>query len=118
MPSAAESLETEESRLRAAYEKRRRGELYSRFNPGHLFLCHEREKHFLKLLSRYDCRKVDAKKILEIGCGTGDLLRDLIKWGANPANITGVDVLPDRISEANRLCPTGMHIQQGNAANL
>jgi SAM-dependent methyltransferase len=55
---------------------------------------------------------------LEIGCGAGDLLRDFVKWGARPENVTGIDLIEDRISEARHLCPTGMRIEPGNAASL
>jgi len=118
MPASAESLKAEESRIRAAYATRRNLYLYSRFNRACLFMVEERERCFLEALSRYRCVPLATKKILEIGCGTGDLLRDFVQWGANPENVTGVDVLPDRVSEATRLCPPGMRIQQANAANL
>jgi len=118
MPTSAESLRAEESRIQEAYARRKSGRLYSRFNPGHLFLVQEREKRFVALLSRHGCVPLEEKRILEIGCGTGDLLRDFVKWGANPHNVAGVDLLPDRVSEALRLCPKEMRIARGNAANL
>jgi ubiquinone/menaquinone biosynthesis C-methylase UbiE len=115
---SSESLKAEESRIKEAYARRRSGDLYSRFNSAHLFMVQERERHFLSLLSRYGCAALEKKKILEIGCGTGDLLRDLVKWGARPENVTGIDLLPDRVAEAAHLCPKEMRIEQGNAANL
>jgi ubiquinone/menaquinone biosynthesis C-methylase UbiE len=118
MLGSVKSLQAEESRIRAAYEKRGNGELYSRFNPAHLLLLQQREKEFLALLAQQRCVPLTHRTILEIGCGTGDILRDFIKWGASPANITGIDLLADHISEAIRLCPNGMHIKQANAAEL
>jgi ubiquinone/menaquinone biosynthesis C-methylase UbiE len=118
MPASAESLKAEESRIQAAYARRRSGDLYSRFNPAYLFMVQDREKHLLKLLSAYECIPLETKKILEIGCGNGDLLRDFIKWGARPENIIGIDLLPDRVAEAIHLCPKAIDIQQGNAAKL
>src|ERR1700730_6173294 len=115
---SSDPLSAEESRIREAYERRRNGDLYSRFNPAYLFIVQERERHFLKLLLRYGCAPLEKKKILEIGCGTGDLLRDFVKWGARPENITGIDLLPERVSEATHLCPQEMQLQQGNAASL
>lgn len=56
--------------------------------------------------------------ILEVGCGSGDLLRDFIKWGARPENITGIELLPERVADAAHLCPKSMQICQGNAAAL
>jgi SAM-dependent methyltransferase len=114
----AESLQAEESRIQAAYARRKNTGLYSRFNAGHLFMAQERERRFLDLLARYGHASLATKTILEIGCGTGDLLRDLVKWGARPENMRGIDVLSERVSEAARLCPEAMRIQRGNAASL
>jgi ubiquinone/menaquinone biosynthesis C-methylase UbiE len=118
MPTTAESLTVEESRIRRAYARRRNDNLYSRFNPAYLFMVQEREKRVLSLLSRRGCVPFEAKKILEIGCGTGGLLRDFVKWGARPENVTGIDLLPDRVCEAIHLCPKAMRIEHGNAAHL
>ena len=117
MPTA-DALKAEETRIQEAYARRRKGDLYSRFNPAHLFIVQQREKGFLELLLRHGCAPLQTKKILEIGCGTGDNLRDFVKWGALPENVTGIDLLTDRIAEAVRLCPAKMRIQAGNAANL
>ncbi|MGH8546950.1 MAG: class I SAM-dependent methyltransferase [Gammaproteobacteria bacterium] len=114
---SSDSLKAEESRIQQVYG-RRRSDLYSRFNPAQLFVMQEREQRFLKLLLSHRCTPLETKKILEIGCGTGDLLRDFVNWGARPENVTGIDVLPDRVAEAIRLCPGEMRIQRSNAANL
>lgn len=116
MTISSKTFIAEESRIHDAYARRRSGNLYSRFNPGHLFMVQERERRFLRVLSQNQCESLAAKRILEIGCGSGDLLRDLIKWGARPENVVGIDLLPDRVTEAMRLCPGGMNIQQGNSA--
>jgi SAM-dependent methyltransferase len=118
MPITVESLRAEEARIQNAYARRRNGDLYSLFNVGHLFMMQERETRFLRLLARHGVNSLEHKKILEIGCGSGNLLRDFVRWGAQPENMTGVDLLPDRVSEALRLCPAGMQIQEGNAARL
>jgi ubiquinone/menaquinone biosynthesis C-methylase UbiE len=81
-------------------------------------MLHERERRLLELLSRHSCESLDTKKILEIGCGSGDFLRDFIRWGARPENISGIDLLPERVSEAIHLSPKAMDIRQGNAAIL
>jgi ubiquinone/menaquinone biosynthesis C-methylase UbiE len=115
---SSESLRAEESRIQQAYARRQSGHLYSRFNPAHLLMVHEREKRLLGLLCRHGCESLESKKILEVGCGTGDLLRDLVKWGARPENIVGIDLLPERVAEAIQLCPKAMEIHRGNAAVL
>src|SRR5439155_3847323 len=115
----SESERAEEARIRAAYAKRQGDDArYSWFSPGHLFIVQERERRLLALLQRYGFAPLSSKRILEIGCGTGYWLREFIKWGARPENITGIDLLPDRIAEARGLCPEGMNLLCGNAASL
>ena len=94
------------------------GSIYSRFDPAHLFEMQERERYLLKLLAKSGCRALHKHKILEVGCGNGELLRDLIKWGARPENTFGIDLIPERIVEAKILCPQGISIEQGNAAEI
>jgi ubiquinone/menaquinone biosynthesis C-methylase UbiE len=114
-----ESTRAEEARIRAAYAKREEDDArYSWFSPGYQFMAHERERRLLALLRRHDCEDLAAKKILDVGCGTGQWLRDFIKWGARPENITGIDLLPDRVARARRLCPPAVRIQCASAAAL
>lgn len=113
------SSATEEDRIRAEYAKRQTDDArYSWFNPGHLFLVQERERRLLALLQRYGFAPLEAKKILEVGCGIGHWLREFIKWGARPENIVGVDLLPDRVAEARKLCPEAVAIHCGSATRL
>lgn len=118
MQSNAESLIAEEKRIKAAYERRDGTSLYSRFNRAYLFMVQEREKRYLELLALHGCTALDKKQILEIGCGTGDLLRDFIKWGARPENLVGVELIDERVAKAIQLCPKDVTILQGNAAKL
>jgi ubiquinone/menaquinone biosynthesis C-methylase UbiE len=77
---------------------------------------HELERDILAILSSKGLGHLHDKKILEIGCGQGHWLREFIKWGACPENMTGIDLLPDRVTKARQLCPQGVEIQCGNAA--
>jgi ubiquinone/menaquinone biosynthesis C-methylase UbiE len=111
-------LITEEQRIQEAYARRRTGALYSRFNRAYLFMVQEREQRLLRLLAQYGFAELSRKKLLEIGCGTGDLLRDFIKWGARPEHLFGVELIADRVVEAKNVCPQGITIIRRNAASL
>ena len=96
------------TRIKTAYAKRDSGgkkTLYSVFNPDSLFISQQREKALISLLKRHGMADLSNKKILEIGCGKGNVLRDFISYGARPENCYGIDLLPDRIEEAVRLSP-------------
>jgi SAM-dependent methyltransferase len=114
----AESSRAEELRIQAAYARRQDEARYSWFNPGHLFSVQDRERRVLGLLRELGFAALETKEIFEIGCGTGFWLRDFIKWGAQPTNLSGVDLLPDRMAKARALCPEGVKIQCGSAAKL
>ena len=110
MVQSFDPARADETRIRSAYARRAEEDArYSWSNPGYQFMMQQRERRMFALLRRYDCQNLAAKKILEVGCGTGQWLRDLIKWGARPENITGIDLLPDRVTRARRLCPPAVH---------
>lgn len=97
---------SEEERIRSAYRKRFTDEAtYSFFNPGHLFVTQQLEKELIKLLRRHQIDSLADKKILDVGCGSGWPLRELIKYGATPENLYGIDLLPNSIKEAKRISP-------------
>jgi ubiquinone/menaquinone biosynthesis C-methylase UbiE len=118
LTAGKDSNKLEENRIRKAYASRRRSDLYSFFNPGNLFLVQGRERRVLHLLKKYGFVNLEEKKILEVGCGSGFWLREFIKWGANPANLTGIDLLPNRIVHAKQVCPGPVTLICGDAAQL
>jgi ubiquinone/menaquinone biosynthesis C-methylase UbiE len=119
MIQSIESAGSEEARIRAAYARRDEADTrYSWFNAGHQFNTQQRERQVLAVLRRYGFSNLDPKIILEIGCGTGQWLRDFLKWGARPENVTGIDLLPDRVARARQLCPDTLRIECGSAAQL
>jgi ubiquinone/menaquinone biosynthesis C-methylase UbiE len=114
-------LALEEERIRAAYAHRKVSvdkRLYSYLDLGCLFMMQEREREVLALFKRHARDALANQNILEVGCGNGHILRELIKWGARPENVAGVDVLPDQIEEARRQCPSAVALYCQNAANL
>ena len=115
-----ESKEDEVARIREAYARRQKDPqaTYSFLDPSHVLQIQERDGELLSILSHHGICHLKAKKLLEIGCGTGYLLRAFLQWGALPENLFGIDLLPERIEQARRLCPLGVHLECGNAAAL
>jgi ubiquinone/menaquinone biosynthesis C-methylase UbiE len=110
--------ELEIQRIESAYAKRASGLRYTFFEPATLLACQERERKLLAVLSGAGIESLQDLRILEVGCGTGFWLREFVKWGARPENIHGIDLLPERINAARRLCPAGIGLECGSAAQL
>ena len=43
---------------------------------------------------------LEGKTILDVGCGEGQQLLDLVSWGAQPADLAGIDLLEARVARA------------------
>jgi ubiquinone/menaquinone biosynthesis C-methylase UbiE len=108
----------EERRIEEAYARRDAPSLYSLLNSGQLFMVQERERRTLALLKRHGMTPLRERTVLEVGSGLGNWLRDFVKWGANPHNMVGIDLLPDRVEQAKALCPPGVTLRCGSAAQL
>jgi ubiquinone/menaquinone biosynthesis C-methylase UbiE len=112
------NFESEEIRIKSVYAKRRGASRYSWFNAGYLFYIQQLERRIVAILQAEGFDDLNDKKILEVGCGHGKWIREFIKWGASPSNLTGIDLLPDRIEKARQLCPQGVELLCGNASKL
>lgn len=108
----------EEARIKRAYQIKKPLCHYSLFQAGNLFVIQERERLLLRHLSEHGCDSLAGKRVLEIGCGAGYWLRQFIQWGANPSDITGIDLRQEVISTAVPLCPSSVTLQCMNAAKL
>jgi len=99
------------------YREARRQVLWRQENPGNAAIYRERQKAAYEMLGQAGFLPLQGKKILEVGCGSGKVLADLLEWGANPSDLYGVDLLVGRIEEARVSYPQ-MHFECVNAENL
>jgi SAM-dependent methyltransferase len=116
--SGRELNRTEKARIGAAYARRHGDARYSWFNHGHLFIIQRLESRLLNVLRDNGCAELQSQSVLEIGCGTGHWLREFVKWGVRAENVTGIDILADRLKVARTLCPPAVRLQCANAAEL
>lgn len=97
-------------RLRAEYARRKLSPTVdsrdSLFNDGNLFTVQQRQRAMLHLLRKYGFNPLSGKRILEVGCGSGFVLHELLGIGAQADLLCGVDLLPERISAASKRLPT------------
>ncbi len=108
----------EEDRIKSAFQRAKPAGYYSWFDPGNMFLVQERERLLLRRLRKHGFDSLKGVKILEVGCGSGQWLREFIKWGVSPCDVTGVDLRAEVLSSAVRLCPAGVTLQCANGISL
>jgi SAM-dependent methyltransferase len=116
----ADDAANEAERVRAAYARRARLGLDSRYDywkPANLFIYQSRERDLIRLLERCRLLPLEGKRILDVGCGDGGVLRDMVRLGATPADLSGVDLLEERVARARELT-AGACIDAGDAQAL
>jgi SAM-dependent methyltransferase len=87
------------------------------FQRGSLFRMQQFERDVLAALTRHGIMSLDGHRILDVGCGDGGFLRRLVSWGADPARLAGVDLLPERVTIARRIEPC-LDVRQADASAL
>jgi ubiquinone/menaquinone biosynthesis C-methylase UbiE len=82
-----------------------------------LCAAHEREEEMASLFRGEGLTTLAGLRILDVGCGRGDTLRQLLEYGAEPELLTGIDLLDENVKQARRRSP---HLQVicGSASRL
>jgi SAM-dependent methyltransferase len=105
--AAAATGETE--RLRAVYggrvARQTAAGLYSPANDAHLFAIQGRQRALLRRLRDEGLWPLAGKDILELGCGRGNVLLELLGYEATPSRLHGIDLLAERVAEAQARLP-------------
>lgn len=83
------------------------------------YCIQSRENAVLDMLWRSGYNPLDTDKqiILDAGCGTGQVMREFIRYGANPKNLHGIDLLQERIWVAKDNTPF-VNLKCGNVAYM
>lgn len=104
---AGENEETTRiQRVYATYEAKGLGKSkWSLNNRGNVAIIQERRAALLTVLETAGSLPLAGKQILEVGCGSGGVLQELLSLGADASRLCGVDLLPDGIESARRNLP-------------
>jgi SAM-dependent methyltransferase len=65
------------------------------------------------LLSRTVGQDLSAVRVLDVGCGSGGFLRQLIDWGATPSHLAGTELQQHRLDHARLLTAPGVRWHLG-----
>lgn len=80
-------------------------------------MVQRRESEMLKALKIFGIYSLADKRVLDIGCGVGGELRNLIRYGAKPENLYGIDLLSERIEKARKISPN-INFMCGDASTV
>lgn len=86
-------------------------------NPGNRAIIRERSVVLEEFLRTAGLLPLSDRRILDVGCGSGHVLAGFARWGIQPANLYGVDLLEDRIAIAQQRFPES-HFSHANAEHL
>lgn len=99
------------------YARRGGGDRYSLLRPDVWQLVQERQ--------RWICRGLAARRweparlhLVEVGCGAGGNLLEWLRLGVPAQQITGAELLPERLAAARAVLPAALRLVAGDATEL
>ena len=78
----------------------------------------ESDRVMLELFARVGLGDFSRLRVIEVGCGSGGNLLRLLRWGFDPANLVGNELLPERLAVARRRLPHDVELIGGDACEL
>ncbi|MFN8795309.1 MAG: class I SAM-dependent methyltransferase [Betaproteobacteria bacterium] len=92
--------------------------LYDPLRPEVMQARHERLRVLAALLRRHARAPLSELSLLEVGCGDGGNLLDLVGLGFDPARLLANELLPERAAAARARLPAAVRVLEGDALAL
>lgn len=100
------------------YARRHVGDRYSNLRPDVFQPVQERLGGIVGLLRRHAPKPIEELDVIEIGCGSGGNLLELVRLGFDPARLVGNELLADRAEYARSRLPAATELVEGDATRL
>ena len=100
------------------YRRRGDSDRYDFLKPDVWHAVQERQRAMLALFSRRGVVAPEALRCIDVGCGSGGNLLELLRFGFLPEHLAGVELLADRFEVARHLLPPSLQLHLGDAAAL
>lgn len=100
------------------YARRQDGDRYSLLRPEVWQTVQERQRAMLRLFARLGWSDLSQRRLLEVGCGSGGNLLELLRLGFDPGRLAGVELLPGRAARARAVLPASLAVHAGDALAL
>lgn len=88
------------------------------WDPAVYLSVQEKERAFIRWALECGLLPVREKRLLDVGCGTGDDLLLLLRLGFEPDLLAGCELLPERAATARRRLPAATTIFIGDASTV
>jgi SAM-dependent methyltransferase len=112
------SSEREPQVVAERYARRVDRDRYSYLNPDVWQSLQERQRAMLHLFQRLGWADLTSRRVLEVGCGAGGNLLELLRLGFAPRNLAGIELLPERYAQAMQTLPASVVLMQGDALQV
>lgn len=113
--------QTEQERIRTVYRQWHGGAALARYawhRPDVVQQAAARARNTAALLAATVGTDLSLARILDVGCGNGAFLRQLIDWGADPYKLMGTEFQQDRLDCARIRTATGVHWHFGDLRSV
>lgn len=97
------------------YARREDAGRYSMLRPEVWQAVQERQRAMLGLFVLAGLQDLSRPTLLEVGCGAGGNLLELLRLGFAPAHLSGIELLPERLALARAVLPEALQLQGGDA---
>ena len=112
------SAEREPGAVAERYARRAAGDRYSMLQPDVWHTVQERQRAMLRLFTRLGFNDLSALRLLEVGCGGGGNLQELLRLGFAPQHLSGAELLAERVAQARAGLPASVALFEGDATQL
>jgi SAM-dependent methyltransferase len=94
------------------------GRTYDALDPSVYMQVQERERALIRLIKSGLNTQVAEAAVLEVGCGSGGNLLELLRLGFSPGNMAGNELIPERAKAARERLPDATSVICGDATEL
>lgn len=91
---------------------------YSLLRPEVWQTVQERQRAMLGLFVKHGLADLSSLRLLEVGCGSGGNLLELLRLGFRPEHLAGAELLPERLAAARATLPAATALYGGDATAL
>ena len=116
--SAEHDRQPELDAVAGRYARRAGPDRYAAIRPDAWQAMQERQRAMLRLFARLGLDDLGALRLLEVGCGGGWNLLELLRLGFAPEHLSGAELLPERAALARRLLPPAVSVFDGDVLQM